>query len=195
VNHRPEPRELTSQILREGDRDGRAFDRLAPIVYTELRDIARAQMRREQGGHALQTTALVHEAYLRLVDQSAIGTSGRGYFFAAAARAMRQVLIEHARARRAHKRGGAMDRVSFVPEVAVAKGTDVDVLALEEALTDLAALDPRQARVVELRFYGGLSVLEVAELLGVSDRTIKTDWQVARAWLRRRLDHDDGDRR
>ena len=185
-----EPRELTSQILREGQGDARAFDRLAPVVYSELKKMARGQMHREEPGTTLQPTALVHEAYIRLVNESEIDRRGRTYFFGAAAQSMRRILIERARARGAQKRGGDMDRVTLVPEVAVTKETDVDVLALEEALTALAALNARQAQIVELRFYGGLSVKEVAEFLGVSDRTIKTDWQVARAWLRRRLEAD-----
>ena len=188
-----ERRELTSEVLREGGE--RVFDRLAPLVYEELRRIAGGQMQREAAGVSLQPTALVHEAYMKLVDESQVGAKGRSYFFGSAARAMRQILIDHARARHAQKRGGGAQRVTLAPELAVSDEDTVDVLALEEALEELRALDERQARVVELRFYAGLGVKEVAELIGVSDRTIKTDWQVARAWLRRRLSAGGGEGR
>ncbi len=183
----PEPRERTSQIFREGQTDVGAFDKLTPVLYAELKKIARDQLRGERGDVTLQPTALVHEAYLRLVDESTIDKRGRRYFFGVAARAMRQILIQHARERAAKKRGGDLCRVTLGHDVAVTEGRDVDILALEEALDALAELDVRQAQVVELRFFGGLSVEEVAESLDVSPRTIKTDWQVARAWLRRRL--------
>lgn len=162
--------------------DHSSLDGLVSLVYDELKAIAHRHLLREQGGGTLQTTALVHEAYLRLVDGSMVGEHGRAYFFAAAARAMRQVLVDHARRRKAAKRDlGApvdLDHVQLaVDEFAV------EVLDLDRALERLAALNPRHARVVECRHFGGLTVEETAAALGVSPRTIKHDWALARAWL------------
>lgn len=167
-----------------------AFDDDLPAVYTELRNLAGAYMRRERKGHTLQATALVNEAYIRLLDADAEFWHDRRRFLAVAARAMRQILVEHARARGAQKRGGGMQRLSISVSDTPSRDSDLDVLDLHGALADLADHDARKAHVVELRFFGGLSVPEVAEVLGVSQTTAEDDWYFARAWLRRRLkDH------
>lgn len=177
-----------SHLLKEwsaGDR--RALDQLTPLVYEELRHQAARYLRRERPGHTLQTTALIHEAYLRLIDAKDVPWQGRAHFFAIAANLMRRILVEHARRRNADKRGGSHVRVQLDEALAVADETDVEVLAIDEALDRLAAIDPQQARVVELRFFSGLSVEETAAALGVSPKTVKRDWSVARAWLRREI--------
>jgi RNA polymerase sigma factor (TIGR02999 family) len=167
--------------------DRRALDRLTPLVYEELRHHAAHYLRRERRGHTLQTTALIHEAYLRLIDAKDVNWQSRAHFFAIAANLMRRVLVDHARRRDADKRGGSQVRVQLDEALAIAPETDVDVLAIDEALNRLAAIDPQQARVVELRFFSGLSVEETAAALGVSPKTVKRDWSVARAWLRREI--------
>jgi RNA polymerase sigma factor (TIGR02999 family) len=144
-------------------------------------------MRRERREHTLQPTALVHEAYLRLVDQTRVAWEDRGHFFGIAARVMRQVLVDHARRRRAARRGGDALRITLAPDAGLGPGPATDVLELHELLDALAALDPRGARVVELRVFGGLTTAETAELLGVSKRTVDDDWAVAKMWLGRRL--------
>jgi RNA polymerase sigma factor (TIGR02999 family) len=167
--------------------DPQALDRLTPLVYEELRHQAARYLRRERPGHTLQTTALIHEAYLRLVDAKDVHWQNRAHFFAIAANLMRRVLVDHARRRDADKRGGSQVRVQLDEALAVADATNVDLLAINEALDRLTVIDPQQARVVELRFFGGLSVEEAAAALGVSPKTIKRDWSVARAWLRREI--------
>jgi RNA polymerase sigma factor (TIGR02999 family) len=167
--------------------DRRALDRLTPLVYEELRHQAARYLRRERPGHTLQTTALIHEAYLRLVDAKDVHWESRTHFFAIAANLMRRILVDHARRRDADKRGGSQVQVQLNEALAVADATNVDLLAINEALDKLAVIDPQQARVVELRFFGGLSVEETAAALGVSPKTIKRDWSVARAWLRREI--------
>ena len=181
----PEITELL-QAWRAGD-DG-ALARLAPLVYGELRQIAHARMRQEPPGHYLQTTALVHEAYLRLVDARRVDWQDRAHFFALAARAMRQILVDAARARLAQKRGGA-HAVAFDERLAVSPARDPELLALDEALSQLSAADPRQGQVIELRYFGGLSVDETAEVLGVSPQTVMRDWKLAKLWLVRALRH------
>jgi RNA polymerase sigma factor (TIGR02999 family) len=170
----------------------RAFDELVPLVYGELKQQAERYLRREKVGHSLQATALVHEAYLRLVDQRRIQWQGRTQFFGIAAQLMRRVLVDHARTRHAEKRGGA--NVSLVQPLdeataaaVPAAALDVDLLALDDALTRLTALDERQAKVVELRYFSGLGIEETAEVLGISPATVKRDWTMARAWLKREL--------
>jgi RNA polymerase sigma factor (TIGR02999 family) len=170
---------------RDGDR--RALDKLTPLVYEELRQQAARYLRRERPGHTLQTTALIHEAYLRLVDAKDVHWQSRTHFFAIAANIMRRILVEHARRRAADKRGGSQIRLTLDQVVAVGGETDLDLLAIEEALDRLAAIDLHQARVVELRFFSGLSVEETAAALSVSPKTVKRDWSVARAWLRREI--------
>ncbi|MCA8954424.1 MAG: sigma-70 family RNA polymerase sigma factor [Planctomycetes bacterium] len=187
----PAARELATRILCSREADEGALMRLAPLVYDELRELAARQLRNERSDCSLDTTALVHEAYLRLVDSPAVTARGKSYFFAASARAMRQVLVDRARARDAARRGGGADRVTLVPELATTLGIDFDVLALEECLVELARLDPRQAEVVQMRFFAGAGIAEIAAALDVSERTVKSDWQMARAWLRVRM-QDDG---
>jgi len=167
--------------LKGGNREAQA--ELIPLVYQELRRVARNYMRGEKAGHTLQPTALVNEAYLRLVDGPPIDWQNRAHFFAVAAQLMRRVLVDHARARAALKRGGNECRVSLQEGQERAQEKDADLLALDEALSRLAERDPRQARIVEMRFFGGLSEEEAAAVLGVSARTVKRDWSVARAWL------------
>jgi len=163
-----------------------------PLVYDELRRLARAFMARENRDHTLQPTALVHEAYLRLVDQSRVNWQGRTHFRAVGARVMRRILIDHARRREGLKRGGGQQRVTLGDSLLQPPDPDVDLpelLSLNDALDKLARLDERQARVIELRFFGGLTMSEIAEALGVSERTVGDDWKHGRAWLRRELSH------
>jgi RNA polymerase sigma factor (TIGR02999 family) len=179
--------EITELLRSWRQGDAAALDRLIPLVHGELRRVARAHFRREQPGHTLQATALVHEVYLRLVTLDRITLNDRTHFFAVAARLMRQVLVDHARRKRADKRGGAatmmsLDEVSPVPSTPI-----VDVLALDQALDALSSRDARQCRVVELRFFAGLSIDETAEAVGVSTATVEREWTIAKAWLHRRL--------
>jgi RNA polymerase sigma factor (TIGR02999 family) len=180
--------------------DASARERLWPLVYDELHALAARAMREERAGHTLQATALVHEAWLRLADGTQVGSSGLPHFLATAAGVIRHVLVDHARARAAEKRGGERRRISLTVADGLPAGGDaqacaVDVLALDEALRELARLSERQAKVVELRWFAGLDVDETAAALGVSARTVTGDWRVARAWLAERLaDHDDGAR-
>ncbi|MDQ3997497.1 MAG: ECF-type sigma factor [Gemmatimonadota bacterium] len=174
----------TTSLLRSGESgsDG-TLDRLVRLVYPELKRIARRQLGREGLGQTLQTTELVHEAYLRLVDQTQVTRRGRAYFFAASARAMRQVLIDRARRRRAIKRGGGQAALDL-DEGSIAVDAFADGLVdLDAALDELTRLSPRQVRVVECRYFGGMSVEQTAEALGISPRTVKNDWALARAWL------------
>lgn len=179
--------EATRTLTALADGDPSAAERLMPLVYDELRSLARAYLRSQPKGHTLQPTALVHEAYLHLVDQTNARWQDRRHFLAVAAIAMRQLLIQHARRKGADKRGGAWRRLTLDDRVGVTPARDVDVLDLDEALQELAKLDQRQARIVELRFFGGLTVEEVADVAGVSKRTVESDWRVARAWLHARL--------
>jgi RNA polymerase sigma-70 factor, ECF subfamily len=172
--------------VRAGGADAR--ERLVGAIYAELRRIARGLMHRERPGHTLQPSALVHEALLRLLDGDTLAeVPNRRYLFAAAAQAMRQVLVDHARRRRARKREGQRARVPLDQALSTIEEQGLDVIALHDALDRLAPAHPRPAQVVDLRFFGGLSVPEVAELLGVSDTTVEGDWRFARAWLRRKL--------
>ncbi len=166
-----------------------ALDELLPLVYNELRRLAQARLRQEPHGHTLQATALVHEAYVRLVDFDRLTLSDRAHFFAVAARVLRQVLVDHARRKRSDKRGGGATRITLggVSAAAPSKALDVDVIDLDSALEELAALDERLARVVELKFFVGMTLDETAEALQVSHATVERDWAVAKAWLFRRL--------
>lgn len=164
-----------------------AVARLFPLVYDELRALAESYLQRERCDHTLQATALVHEAYLRLVDQRDVQWQGRAHFFAVAAQAIRRILVDHARSHLRAKRGGNRRRVALDSSVAWSTGPNLDLVALDEALDRLAALHQRQARIVELRFFGGLSGDETAEVLGIAPRTVDGDWSMARAWLRREL--------
>jgi RNA polymerase sigma factor (TIGR02999 family) len=180
---------LLSQIEQRPD----AASRLMPLVYGELKALAASWFAAQPGGHTLQPTALVHEAYLRMVGHTQMGWSGRAHFFAVAAKAMRQILVNHAEARNAQKRGGHLDRVTLSDLVDSTPGgtrppdREVDASALHEALSRLEALDERQARIVELRYFGGLNVNEVAHVLDVSSSTVEKDWRMAKLWLVREL--------
>lgn len=177
------PRALLA--VSNGERD--ALDHLVPVVYEHLRRIAGAQLRHEIAGHSLQATALVHEAYLRLVDQRQVHWRNRAHFFGVAASLMRRILVDHARARLARKRGGGLERITLHgDEVAptVESPSGIDVLALHESLRRLAAFSPRQERIVELRYFGGLTIEEAAEVIGVSEATLVREWTIAKAWLR-----------
>jgi RNA polymerase sigma-70 factor, ECF subfamily len=181
-------REDITQVLAQlRDGDQRAADKLLPLVYDEFRALARHYLGQERANHTLQPTALVHEAYLKLVDQTRVDWQGKSHFFAVAAQAMRRILVDHARSRQRDKRGGGRARVALDEAVALCPQKDEDVIALDEALERLTTLDPRQAKVVELRFFGGMNVEEVAQALGVSKRTVEGDWTFARAWLAHEL--------
>ena len=173
------------QAWAKGDLEAR--DCLLPIVYDELRKQAARELRGERAGHTLQPTALVHEVYLRLAQPRRVPWQSRAEFFAAAAQAMRRILVDHARKRAAAKRAGNWTRVELADDVAIEGKRELDLLALDDALERLAELDPRHARIVELRFFGGLSVAETASVLKISTATVKRDWSLARAWLHRRL--------
>lgn len=167
--------------------DQAAFEQLVPLVYDELRRVARAHLRTERDGHTLQTTALVHEAYVRLVDLDRMTLRRRTHFFAMASRLMREILVDHARRKRANKRGGSAELVSLDEVDPAAGATTIDVLALDEALTQLVTVEPRLSQVVELRFFGGLTIAETAMTLDVSPATVERDWVVAKAGLHDRL--------
>lgn len=182
------------QELRAGDSE--ALDQLFPLVYRELKELARRQRRRWRGDYTLNTTALVHEAYLKLVGQERVEVEGRAHFRALAARAMRHILCDYARERRAHKRGGdlrklSLDELPALPAAAFTEERSLVLLSLDDALERLEARDARQARVVECRFFGGLTVEETASALGISPRTVKRDWAVAQAWLHRDMRSTD----
>jgi len=170
--------------------DKEALDQLMPIVYDELRRQAARYLRREQAGHTLQTTALIHEAYVRLVDQRNVQWQNRAHFFGIAAQLMRRILVDHARTKKRVKRGGSKVQVSLADATVAVKGPDLDIVALDEALEHLAKVDEQQSRVVELRYFSGLTVEETAEVMGISTATVKREWSVARAWLHRELSGD-----
>lgn len=190
----PARRLRTTTLLEETDSaDSRSLDALVPLVFDELREIARRQLGREHQNFTLQTTALVHEAYLRLVDDARVTRRGRAYFFAAAARAMRQVLVDAARRRRAAKRGGGAPLTSLTDDSVRVETYADKLLDLDRALDELGRINPRHLRVVECRFFGGMSVVETADALDVSERTVQADWAFARAWLYRALERTSGD--
>jgi RNA polymerase sigma-70 factor (ECF subfamily) len=182
----PSSREITRLLLAWNEGDSSALDRLIPVVYEELHRAARRYLRREHGNQTLQTSALVNEVYLRLVDAKSVRWQNRAHFFGIAARLMRQILVDVARRRAQLKRGGAVERVTLDETVWVGERAP-DLVALDDALNTLAALDERQSRIVELKFFGGLTEDEIAEVLGVSARTVRGDWSLARAWLLREL--------
>jgi len=183
----PDSHEVTQLLLAWSDGDKTALDQLMPLVYAELRRLAKSHMRRERPGHTIQTTALIHEAYLRLIEADQVRVENRRSFFGVAARLMRQVLVDLARERHSQKRGGAARQVSFDEALVISKQPDEGLLALDEALQELARIDARKSQMVELRFFGGLSVAETAEALDVSVETIQRDWRLAKSWLLRRL--------
>ena len=178
------PGEVTRLLEAAEAGDGEALERLVPLVYEDLRRVAHRQLDREGGGHTLQTTALIHEAYLKLAAGGAVSASGRAHFLAIAARAMRQVLVDYARRRKAAKRGGGVISVTLGDEAQPADTSAEDLLALDDALKEL---DPRQRQVIECRFFGGMEERDIAEALGVSERTVRRDWVKARAWLYKSL--------
>ena len=178
---------VTDLLVRWSGGDQGAFTEMIPIVYRELHNLARYQLSLERPGCTLQPTALVNEAYLRLVDQTRMQWKDRAHFFGAAAQVMRRVLVDRARERNAQKRGGGVLPESLDVALEVPQESGYDVIALDQALTELAVLDPDRVRVIELRYFGGLSVKETAEVMEVSEATIKRDWALARAWLYRRL--------
>ncbi len=183
----PSKLEVTQLLKAWGTGDDKALDQLTPVVQQELHRLAHRCMSRERPGHTLQTTALVNEVYLRLVDVNAVEWQDRAHFFAISARMMRRILTDFARSRNYQKRGAGAVQVSFDEALIVTPEKDGDIMALDEALTEFAVLYPRQSQVVELRFFGGLEVKETAEALKISPETVKRDWRFAKAWLRRAL--------
>lgn len=179
--------EITRLLTEITNGDRRAVDQLMPLVYSELRRMARRYLRRERRDHTLQPTALVNEAYLKLVDQPGTNWQSRAHFFAVAARIMRRLLIDYARTYRAQKRGGTAGKLSLDLVEVMDKKQYLQLIVLDEMLSKLQACDPRQGRIVELRFFGGLTEEEIAEVIGISVRTVKRDWKVARAWLFREM--------
>lgn len=184
-------RDVTRMLVNWSNGDKSALDELLPLVYDELRRQAAAYLRREAPGHTLQATALVNEAFLRMIDQTQVTWQNRAHFFGAAANLMRQILIQHVRAKHAEKRGGEaqklyLDEVSGLAD-SLTKEQNLDLIALDDALNDLAQVAPQQGRVVELRYFGGLSIEETAEVLGISPATVKREWTMAKAWLHREI--------
>ena len=177
------PHEVTRLLVAWSNGNQDALDRLMPLVDRELHRLAHHYMRQEKPGHTLQTTALVNEAYLKLVDQRHAQWKNRAHFFALSAQLMRRILVDHARKRKYAKRGGDAQKISFDEVKVVSRERGADLIALDDALEKLAAIDPRKSKVVEMRFFGGLSVEETAEALGVAPLTVKRDWKMAKAWL------------
>lgn len=178
--------EVTRLLVNWGNGDKAALDNLLPIVYQELKQMARRYLRAESAAHTLQATALVHDAYMRLVDQTRVSWQNRAHFFAIASEMLRRILVDYARARHRQKRGGGMIRVTL-HDVHPAKGDDLDLLELDEALTRLKEIDPKQVKIIELRYFAGLSIEETADIVGVSTATVKREWSMARAWLYREI--------
>ena len=188
------PNDVTALLLSWSDGDRDAPAKLMPLVYEELRRLARDHLRRERPDHTLQPTALVNEVYLRLIDQQRVSWQTRAQFFGLVAQLMRHVLVDHARMRAAAKRGGSLQKLSLDEAWMAPEEVATELVALDEALVRLAAIDERKSRVVEMRFFAGLSVEETAEALGVSDKTVMRDWRIAKLWLHRELSGNvDGD--
>lgn len=179
--------ELTQLLIEWSNGSEEAKEKLLPVVYDELRRLASSYLRRERSGHTLQTTALVHEAYIRLIHYRQVQWQNRAHFFALSAHIMRNILVDHFRANEANKRGGNEIKLGLDEAVTVSAETSREVLALHDALQVLETLDPKQSQIVELRFFGGLTLEEIAEVMGLSVSTIKREWQMARAWLQREL--------
>jgi RNA polymerase sigma factor (TIGR02999 family) len=179
--------QVTVLLLRWREGDRQALEELMPIVYDELRRLASHYLRQERRDHTLQSTALVNEAYLRLAGQNPPEWQNRAHFFGIAARVMRQILVEYARGRGAAKRGGGAAKISLDSSIALPQQINVDVVALDKALSELSQLDEQQSRIVELRFFGGLTIEDTSEVLGVSPATVKREWVTARAWLYRAM--------
>lgn len=183
--------DVTEELLQVGSGDANAAARLLPLVYDELRELAKSQLKSERCDHTLQATALVHEAYLRLVNPDRVKPRDRAHFFALAAQTIRRVLIDYARQHRRAKRGGNGAKVSVDDCPPIVIDSDIDLLALDEALQSLATINPRYAQTVEMRFFGGMTIAEIAQLRGVNVRTVARDWKIARAWLFRELTSSD----
>jgi len=175
--------EVTQLLIQWSNGDKAALDKLMPLIYSELRQLARHYMSRERPGHTLQTTALVNEAYMRLVNRKGVHWQNRAHFFAIAAQLMRSILVDHARSHAYAKRGGGAHKIALDDAMAVSQQRAADVVALDDALKRLAEIDPQQSRIVELKFFGGLTIEETAEVLGLSPATIKREWSTAKAWL------------
>ncbi len=184
----PDTTAVTDWLLQLGRADKNGLDAMLPLVYDELHRLAVQYLSREDPGHTLQPTALVHEAYLRLVDQRRVDWRNRAQFIGVAAGMMRRILVDHARDRLARKRGSGAQQVSLSLVEAPSGQPDVELIALEQALEELAAMDPRKARVVELKFFGGLTIEEISEVLGISEATVEREWSFARAWLYRAME-------
>lgn len=189
----PSPQDVTQLLVAWSNGKQQALERLTPLVYQELHRLAHRYMERERRGHTLQSTALVHEAYQRLINLKDVNWQNRAHFFAVSAQMMRRILVDYARSRRYNKRGGEWRQVPFNEAVAVFRDRRTDIVALDDALQTLADLDPRKARVVEMRFFGGLSIKETAEVLGVSQETVLRDWRLAKVWLLRQLGEGSAD--
>ncbi|MCU1260374.1 MAG: polymerase, sigma-24 subunit, subfamily [Bryobacterales bacterium] len=183
--------DVTQLLADWSNGDPRALEKLTPLVYSDLQRLARGYLRSERSGHTLQCTALVHEAYMRLIDQRGTRWQNRAHFFGVSAQIIRRILVDYARAHNAGKRGGSAPRVAIEDAVIAAGEREVDVVALDDALTTLASIDPQQARVVELRYFAGLTIEETAEVMRISTATVKRDWVVAKAWLRREINRKD----
>jgi len=186
----PAPTDVTQLLVAWGDGDAAALDELMPLVYEELRRLAQQYMSRERADHTLQTSALVNEAYLRLIDQKDVHWQNRAHFFGIAAQMMRRILVDYARQRRYAKRGGDARQVPLDEAMIVSEERTAEVVALDDALKSLAEIDPRKSQIVEMRFFGGLSIEETAEVLKVSPGTIMREWTLAKAWLRREMTSD-----
>lgn len=184
------PQEVTRLLQAWGEGDHKALDRLMPLVYDELRRLAESYLRRERADHTLQPTALVHEAYLRMVDES-LQLENRHHFFGIAANVMRRILVDHARAHQAAKRGSGAERLSLDAVAEQAESRPVDLIALDDALKSLATFDPQQARIVELRYFGGLTIEEVAAVINLSPATVKREWHMARTWLKKEMSREE----
>ena len=177
---------VTRLLVQWADGDRQAMEELLPLVYDELRRLAKSYLQRENPGHTLQSTALVHEAYIRLVDQD-VSWQSRAHFFGIAAQMMRRILVDHARAKNAAKRGDGACKVTLDEALVASADRDVNVLALDGALTKLAQIDKQQSQIIELRFFGGLSIEDTSEILKISPATVKRDWAMAKAWLHREM--------
>jgi len=184
------PNEITQQLIAWSKGDAAALEKLITAVYQELRRMADHYLRGERAGHSLQPTALVHEAYLRLIDQTKVEWHNRAHFFGVAAQMMRRILIDHAKARHRAKRGGAAVKVSLDEGAVFSQERAAELVALDDALQELSKVDERKSRIVELRYFGGLTVEETAQVLGISDKTVMRDWNLAKAWLYQQLQHE-----
>jgi RNA polymerase sigma factor (TIGR02999 family) len=179
--------DVTRLLVNWTNGDKKALEALMPLVYGELHRLAKRYLRRERSDHTLQSTALVHEAYLRMVDQKGMQWQNRAHFFAVAAQMIRRILVDHARTHKAEKRGGGTPKLALDEAIGVPQRRDLNLVALDDAINTLTGMDPQQGRIVELRFFGGLSIEETAEVLSISPATVKRDWAVAKAWLYRDL--------